>query len=169
MRNLWLYKEHERQAVSADEPLDRFGCKAYRLNETYYSRLDWTGEVKAIEEKINQTLSFLLVNGTFVKRDGAHEIFMIWGIDNNTKNLRKRSFPDGDTFLNLGYDFDKVHIHNVAGYILERVPDGDPFPSTLDWSKNTDYVKMKKKQAEDSKDYAPFSSPNIEGGGGKAI
>ena len=139
------------------------------LNETYYSKLNWVDEVRGIEAHINQTLSHLLINGTFVKRDGAHEILMVWGNDGDTSSMRKRAFPDGDTFLNLGYDFDTVRINQVAGYILERIPDGSPFPSTLDWSKNTDYVKMKKKQAEDSKDYIPFFSPNVDGGGGKAI
>jgi hypothetical protein len=148
--------------MDAGVNVNSYGCKPYHLNETYYSQLKWLEEVKLIEEKINQTLSMLLSNGTFVKRDGAHEIHMIWGHDNEIKNLRKRAFPDGDTFLNLGYDFEKVKIHSVPGFILEKIPDGDPFPSTLDMTKNTEYVKMKKRQFEDSKNYIPFWTPNLD-------
>ena len=185
IRNLWLYEDHDHDGKSSGSGLHEaeYGCKPYRLNESYYSQLNWVEEVQSIEEKIRQALLTILVNGTFVKRDGAHEIHMILRVAPETtavsrevpssQSFIKRAFPDEDTFLNFGYSWDTVHVHSVPGYILDRVPDGPPFPSTLDWNKATEYVKLKKKQYMDSLNYIPFISPNRDDAGkpfsGKAI
>jgi hypothetical protein len=44
---------------------------------------------------------------------------------------------------------------------MDQIPTGRPFPSTLDWSKNTEFVKTRKKILEDAKDYTPFWTPNL--------
>ena len=156
MRGLWLFKDRDHgagAAISAADEVDKFGCKAYRLADTWYSKLNWTQEVKEIDDHHRGIMLGVLTNGTFIKREGAEDIFMI------DETLKRRSIPDGDTFLNMGFDWDKTPVHTIPGLVLAMIPEGEPFKSLLDLKKKTAYVERLRKIAEDAKDYIPFWTP----------
>ena len=157
MRGLWLYRDKDHGAVaqgpSADSEVDKFGCKPYKLSDTWYAKLNWAQEVKEIDEHHRGIMNGVLNNGTLIKRDGAEDIFMI------DEAHKRRSIPDGDTFLNMGFDWDKTPVHTIPGLVLTMIPEGEPFKSLLDLKKKTAYVERLRKIAEDAKDYAPFWTP----------
>lgn len=167
MRNLWLLRDQDnaQQAAANDaDPVDSWGCKAFRLNDTYYGKLNWTQEVFQIESDTRRILEGVLRNGTLIKKEHADETYMLYAT-NTSAGLIKRAFPDGDTFLNMGFDFESTPIHKVPAVVLGRIPDGEPFKSTLDWSKNTQYVQARKKYLEEVKNYEPFWTPNLKTAG----
>ena len=160
-RNLWLYQDGAASPTNSSA-LNQWGCRAYDLGETYYNKgMNWTAEADAIQGRHREILKYVLKNGTMIKSEKQHEIFMVWGDDAKPDSLVKRSFPDGDTFINLGFDFDTHRPHEISEILMDKIPTGRPFPSTLDWSKNTDFVKARKKILEDAKDYTPFWTPNL--------
>jgi Nucleotide-diphospho-sugar transferase len=44
--------------------------------------------------------------------------------------LVRRLIPDGDTFLGMGFDWDKTHVAGIPSPVLFLIPEGPPFKST---------------------------------------
>ena len=129
------------------------GCKAYNASAVYFATKNWTAEYIAIENYREGVLKSVLSNGTLLKRFGGEEVYMLLlhgsaSIPNTpsnythsgmpppvvtptileaTKGLVRCPFPDGDTFLNMGYEWEQIK--QVPTTVLNRIPEGHiPLP-----------------------------------------
>ena len=75
-----------------------------------------------IENYRHGLLNSVLVNGTLLKRFGGEEVYLI------SVDLKRHLFPDGETFLNMGFDWDDVK--SVPAAVAFTIPEGIPLKST---------------------------------------
>ena len=72
-------------------------------------------------------------------------------------------FPDGDTFISMGYDFGAVN--TIDALVYERWPIGEPLPSLAEENSHTARKKKKHDAIMEHRNKdgsnAPFHSPNI--------
>ena len=138
VRGLWLYNEHWSDGGNitvenldnsagtlpslAGENLSRIGCKPYNVSKVYFAQKNFSLEVEHIEDYRRGVLKTMMVNGTLLKRYGGEEVYLI------SADLKRQLVPDGDTFLNLGYDWDEVKTAPSA--VVFMIPEGVPLKST---------------------------------------
>ena len=153
-RGLWLY-----QPDNGTEANGLGGhCKAYSPERTHYARnYNYSSEIQRITNYYETQYNDLNKPGSLLKLKTAHEVFLL----GNDSKLH--GFPDGDTFISMGYDFGAVN--TVDALVYERWPIGDPLNSLAEESSHT----MKKRRKHDAiieqrnreGTNAAFSSPNI--------
>jgi hypothetical protein len=154
-RGLWLY-QHE-NGTKPDGT--RGSCRPYRRENTHYAHnYNYSQELERIYTTYNTMYQDLNKPGeALIKLKTAHEVFLL----GNDSQLH--GFPDGDTFVAMGYDFGNVN--TVDALVYERWGIGDPLPSMAEENSHTAQKRRKHdaiiEQRNREGTNAAFSSPNI--------
>lgn len=136
VRGLWLYNENwvdgsngtlgrfnaAASPAEGEKNLSRIGCKAYNASNVYFAQKNFTMEMERIENYRLDLLKIVMVNGTLLKRFGGEEVYLI------SVDLKRQLVPDGETFLNMGYNWDDVK--SVPAAVAFMIPEGNPLKST---------------------------------------
>jgi hypothetical protein len=124
VRGLWLFDEKAENSSSMPSSSinSKAQCRPYNVSNVFFAKKNFTLELENIETYRLELLKTVLVNGTLLKRAGAEDVYLI------SPDLARRPIPDGDSFINLGYDWDQVK--SVPSSVLFMIPEGQPFPST---------------------------------------
>lgn len=153
-RGLWLYKPEN--GTKADGHGGH--CKAYSPEKTHYAHnYNYSSELQRITTYYETQYNDLNTPGSLLKLKTAHEVFLL----GNDSKLH--GFPDGDTFISMGYDFGAIN--TIDALVYERWPIGDPLTSLAEENSHT----VKKRRKHDAiiehrnkeGTNAAFSSPNI--------
>lgn len=152
-RGLWLYKP-ENGTNSGEGGY----CKPFSHETTHYAHnYNYSSEIQRITTYYETQYNELNKAGSLLKLKTAHEVFLL----GNDSKLH--GFPDGDTFISMGYDFGAVN--TIDALVYERWPIGEPLPSLAEENSHTARKKKKHDAIMEHRNKdgsnAPFHSPNI--------
>ena len=138
IRGLWLYDENlvngsngtflESSSNSSIVPVkistgrSHLNCKAYNVSNVYFATKNFTMELENINSHRLDILKTVLISGVLVKSFSASEVYAI------SSRLDRQLIPDGDTFHQMGYEWDNVT--TIPAAVLYMIPEGADFIST---------------------------------------
>lgn len=152
-RGLWLF-----QQTNGSSDGTRGTCLPYSHESSHYSHnYNYSSELKRIYAGSEEMYKGLNRPGTTMRLKNAQEVFVI----GNDSKLH--GFPDGDTFVAMGYDFGDVAL--VDSIVQEKWDIGEPLVSLAAEDSQTARKRRKHDAIMEIRNKdgtnAPFESPNI--------
>jgi hypothetical protein len=126
-RGLWLVIENEVPYVNTHGKVDYsknktvYSCLPFDARQTYYGRFDWSKEVDAIRAKRKYIYDEFVKNGSLIQSLGNEIVYLV------DVNLKRKKIPDGETFIQLGFEWPDVRV--IPSAVMKLVQIGEPVPS----------------------------------------
>jgi len=142
-------------------------CRAYNISSIHYSHmLNFREKYASLQKELLEYFKELDVPGTVLKRQNAREVYLVGN------NSVIRGFPNGDTFIQMGFEFGAVKdIPGSAFHMFHQGPElrdlSSGALSPTDKRRNEDILR-KQHDVEGSHlffvQFGVFTSPNINYG-----
>ena len=150
-------------AVGGGTKAAHLSCKNYNITGSHYDNFtDYRKKYTEYKNWIDGMFKEMSVPGTLIKRDTGQEVFLV---SNDSRTIR--GFPNGDTFMKMGYEFDNVRKGPAA--LLRRFKVGPELENLKGHLSAMDARLIELQKVVNEKDdydawfmlFGRFTSPNI--------